>query len=326
MKTKNLLKIAFLCLLVGSFLISANKESFTGNFISEPPVKEDYKNISLYFCEKDDCSLIIKENIDNSNKVDCAFYDLDLENIINSMIKKHYRLVVDDGSKVSIPHREDNNNQLMHNKFCVLDKKIIGGSFNPKKTSLFKDYNNLIVIESDYLTKNYEAEFEELWNNSRPGNKVKYPLIDYGNTRIENYFCPEDACKDHLLNVLNNANEIDFLLFSFTDKDILSKLVERYTSGAIVKGVVEKQRINMQYELGKELRLNGIDVKTDSNPYLLHDKTWIINNETIIIGSYNPTSAGNKKNDENILIIHNKELAEKMKLRFEDIYSKAQDF
>ncbi|MDD5651312.1 MAG: phospholipase D-like domain-containing protein [Candidatus Nanoarchaeia archaeon] len=325
MKSKTLLKIAFLCLIAGSFLINFNKKEISGYSTLETVVKEEAKNMSLYFCEKDDCSAIIKNEIDNSNRVDCALYDVDLENVITSLTRKPYRLVVDDGSNVKISHREDNNNQLMHNKFCALDTKIISGSFNPKKNSLFKDYNNLIVIESDYLVKNYEAEFEELWNNTLD-NKVKYPLIDYGNTRIENYFCPEDDCKGHLLNLLNDANEINFLIFSFTDKDISNKLIERYNSGSIVKGVVEKQRINMQYEQGKYLRQNLIDVKVDSNPYLLHDKTWIINNEIIVIGSYNPTSAANTKNDENILIIHNKELANKMKLRFEEIYSKAQDF
>ncbi|MBU0929562.1 MAG: hypothetical protein KJ623_00645 [Nanoarchaeota archaeon] len=323
MKSKTLIKISFLCLLAGLSLINL-RPNISGSTTKEN-VYEDYKNISLYFCEKDDCSSVISNLEKNAEKVDCALYDIDLENIINEMIKKQYRLVTDDVSKIKISHKEDDNNQLMHDKFCIYDNKIIStGSFNPKKSSLFKDYNNLIVIDSDYLSKNYEDEFSELWSGIfGDGNKVKYPIIQYGNVRIENYFCPEDNCKDKVLEKLNNAEKINFLMFSFTDNEIAQKLIDKNPTTEI-KGVVEKQRINMQYERYKFLKENGLDIKADSNPYLLHDKTWIIDDNIVIIGSYNPTSAGNTKNDENILIIYDKNLAGKMNNRFNEIYEKAQ--
>jgi len=117
-----------------------------------------------------------------------------------------------------------------------------------------------------------------------------------------------------------------FLLFSFTSQNVADKLIERYNAGFLVSGVVEKQRVNMQYEKARFLKENGISVKADTNKYLLHDKVFIINNEILVLGSYNPTSAGNTKNDENLLIIYNKELANKMGSRFNEIYSKPEDF
>ena len=326
MKSKTLVKIAFFCLLVGIGLISFKNEDITG-FSTQNIVQEPYKSMNLYFCEKDNCGLIESKLIDESSKANCAFYDFDLEKIIASLLKKPYKLVMDDGSKIKITHKEDTDKALMHNKFCVLDKKIFTGSFNPKESSLFKDYNNLIVIESDYLVKNYEDEFSELWSGIfGSGNKVRYPVIDYGGTRIESYFCPEDKCEEKLLNVLSNGSEIKFLLFSFTSQNVADKLIERYNAGFLVSGVVEKQRVNMQYEKARFLKENGISVKADTNKYLLHDKVFIINNEILVLGSYNPTSAGNTKNDENLLIIYNKELANKMGSRFNEIYSKSEDF
>ena len=260
MKSKTLLKIGILCFILGISLISLRNRSFSGFSTLEKKVNEDYKKIDLYFCEKDDCESVIADLINKSTKEDCAFYDIDLEKITNELVKDPYRLVTDNVCKNEIARKEDGNKALMHNKFCIYDNKIIStGSFNPKKSSALKDNNNLIVIESYYLAKNYEDEFEELWNGIfGSGDKVKYPIIQYGNVTIENYFCPEDKCEQHLIEKLNAGKEIYFLIFSFTDTDVSQKLIDLHNSGIKIQGVVEKQRINMQYEQYKKLRLNGI--------------------------------------------------------------------
>jgi len=43
----------------------------------------------------------------------------------------------------------------------------------------------------------------------------------------------------------------------------------------------------------------------------MHHKVFIIDNRTVITGSMNPTGAGDRKNDENILVIHDEDIAEK---------------
>ncbi len=60
-------------------------------------------------------------------------------------------------------------------------------------------------------------------------------------------------------------------------------------------------------------RLNdfGMNVKKDSNPYNMHHKTFIVDGEIVITGSYNPTGAGSDKNDENVVVIYDKKLAGK---------------
>ena len=47
-----------------------------------------------------------------------------------------------------------------------------------------------------------------------------------------------------------------------------------------------------------------------------------LDNETVITGSYNPTANGNQNNDENILIIHDKEIAAQYDKEFERIFNK----
>ena len=64
----------------------------------------------------------------------------------------------------------------------------------------------------------------------------------------------------------------------------------------------------------------GIDVKTDNNKYKLHHKVFIIDNETVITGSFNPSKNAEWNNDENILIIHSKEAAKLYINEFERLW------
>ena len=64
----------------------------------------------------------------------------------------------------------------------------------------------------------------------------------------------------------------------------------------------------------------GLDVKKDRNKGNMHHKVFIIDSETVITGSYNPTESGNKRNDENLIIIHDKKIAEKYLEEFGKVY------
>jgi len=56
------------------------------------------------------------------------------------------------------------------------------------------------------------------------------------------------------------------------------------------------------------LHNNSIPILIDQNKNNLHHKVFIIDNQTIITGSFNPTKNGNKHNDENIIIIKDKNI------------------
>jgi len=84
-------------------------------------------------------------------------------------------------------------------------------------------------------------------------------------------------------------------------------------------GTMEKQRITMKYNVYEYLKSNQVDVRPDKNRGILHHKVFIVDNKTVITGSYNPTKAGNERNDENVLIIHDEEVALKFVDEFNSI-------
>ena len=132
-----------------------------GKVQSEVLIEESGKPIEVYFCPGDDCEQRVVELV-NSGKssIYCAFFDIDLEELISVLDKKSrqidVKLVIDGDNYFNqtkgIPLVIDDKSQLSHNKFCVIDgKTILTGSFNPTINGNKKNNNNLVIVNSRYL-------------------------------------------------------------------------------------------------------------------------------------------------------------------------------
>ena len=211
----------------------------------------------------------------------------------------------------------------MHNKFCIVDGvKISSGSMNPTNNGAFKNNNNLLLIESSVLAKNYEAEFAEMWNGTfKKGDNVLTPVVEVSGIKIENYFCPEDNCASHVKEVLKSAKEsIHFMTFSFTDDSIANILLMKNLEGLDVKGVMEARQVS-KYSVYELLSYQEVDVIKDSNKANMHHKVFIVDSSIVITGSYNPSNNGNKGNDENVLVIYSEEIGSLFEEEFELVSS-----
>ncbi len=282
--------------------------------------------IQAYFCPRDDCKGKLIALIENAGVVDCAFYDLTLSDVKSALKEKNYRLVVDKDNAKYVKDMNYKTNTgasgLMHNKFCVFDNStIFTGSFNPTTKQNFYDANNILIINSGYLAENYLLEFEELWSGRFAGGEpVKYQNIIYNNESIENYFCPEDSCSEHLIEALKSADsEIKFLTFSFTDNSIGDLLLEKIKSGVDVSGVFDKSQSGSEFSEYWKLA-NVTDVKRDSAAGLLHHKVFIIDRKIAATGSFNPSKNADTRNDENLLIIHSPAVAERYLEEFDLVF------
>jgi len=240
---------------------------------------------------------------------------LDSEKLINKLTEKKASVLVfyknydNFGKKVS-------SKGLMHDKFCIKNDFVITGSANPTNNGFNINYNNLLIINSKSIAENYKEEFYEIKNEKQ--KQTKNTLFNISGVVIENYFCPEDDCEEKVLSTLEKAeSSIYFMTFSFTSDPIGELLIEK-AKQIDVKGVMESFGLNKYSEYEKF----DFPVKLERTKAMLHHKVFIIDNEIVITGSYNPTSAGNTKNDENIVIIHDKEIALEFTKEFERISNK----
>jgi len=215
---------------------------------------------------------------------------------------------------------------LMHNKFCIIDgKRVSSGSMNPTDNDAHKNNNNLLLIHSKSLAGNYEDEFQELWKGVfKKGRKVANPSIDLSGILIQNYFCPEDHCADMVKEELKKAqHSIYFMTFSFTHEGISNTILFQYSQNVSVKGVMEVRQIDKDSAY-KVLAYQTGAVRKDGNKYNLHHKVFIIDEATVVTGSFNPSKNGDTRNDENLLIIHDKAIAARYVNEFEQVWNEAQ--
>ncbi|MEA2036910.1 MAG: phospholipase D-like domain-containing protein [Nanoarchaeota archaeon] len=319
----------YMVLLLLVFVTGCNELGNNSAVLDDDMPSEVGEEIEVYFCPNDNCEDVLVNVVNSSSeKLHCAFFDIDLRNLIKVIGKKSHsfdvKLVVDNENYGEIKGpgvKKDTSSQYSHNKFCVIDDKVVlTGSMNPTDNGAYKNNNNLLVIYSKYLAKNYEDEFKELWNGEfGSGVEVKYPVMYLNNHEIENYFCPEDLCSEKIIKELRDAaKSIYFMTFSFTNEGIADAIL--FNDDADIKGLFEKRGSGSKYSQYNRLKDFGIEVKVDSNSYTMHHKVFIIDNRTVITGSMNPTGSGDNKNDENVLIIHDKAIAKKYVEEFFRLY------
>ena len=292
--------------------------------------------ISAYLCATDDCEGLMIDFLSGAERsIHCAIYDLELEGIIDALNSKSaddgmdVKVVADDGYEpegLTAEYILDTSSQYSHNKFCIVDGiRVWTGSMNPTERGVRGNDNNVVVIESTVLAGNYEDEFEELWGGEfgKGGEPVENPIVDVGGVVVENYFCPEDDCSGQLIDEIRDAEtSVHFMTFSFTHEDIANALLELDTD-VLIRGVFENSQAGSQYSQFDRLSGFGLDVVKDGNGYTMHHKVFIIDNATVVTGSFNPTKSGDEKNDENFVIIHDAGIASLFLSEFDRVYAEA---
>ncbi|MBP7272466.1 MAG: T9SS type A sorting domain-containing protein [Saprospiraceae bacterium] len=224
-----------------------------------------------------------------------------------------------------------NDAALMHNKFYVIDANSVGawvmmGSLNMTDVNVGSDYNNMVFIQDQSLAKAYQLEFEEMWGSSTatPGIFASR----FGSTKTDNtphrfningivmesYFSPSDATTNHIVNAVESADsDLQFGLLTFTMNSLGTAVVDASNADVNVRGLIDN--INDQGSEFPYLTDNGIDVREHTPTGSLHHKYAIIDatndnsDPTVVTGSHNWSNAAETVNDENTLIIHNKDIA-----------------
>jgi phosphatidylserine/phosphatidylglycerophosphate/cardiolipin synthase-like enzyme len=285
--------------------------------------------------------------VEARESVDVAVNSLGVNSIVQALIRVHtrgvrVRVVMETDNVLDrlnpqqlidagIPIVDDRREGLMNNTFLIVDnKKVLTGSINFTSSDMFKANNNLVQITSEEVAADYTKEFEEMFANDQFGPSVApetpYPQVMIDGTPVEVLFSPDDVVISRLSRLIAEAqNSISFLTNSFTSDDLGKALRDRAAQGVSVTGVIgsvpQNQDNTSEYELFKQA---GIDVRLARSSRTMNHKMILIDNQIVVIGSYDFTNRAENVNDENVVIIHNEKIAEKFMEEFQRVQSRAQ--
>jgi phosphatidylserine/phosphatidylglycerophosphate/cardiolipin synthase-like enzyme len=290
----------------------------------------------------------LAESIDAARlTVDVAIYSLNLRSIRDALIRAHergvqVRVVMEsdnlDGSApqalidAGIPILGDRREGLMHDKFVVIDRSEVWmGSMNFTYSGAYEDNNQLLLFRSVKMAENYTKEFEEMFVDDQFGDNIvpetPNPIVRIDSTQIDVYFSPDDGIVFPLNDKLSLAEKsIRFMAFSFTTDELGETVRLKAEEGLTVAGVMEeeqvKSNIGTEYDLFKQA---GLDVLLDGNAGQMHHKTIIIDERIVITGSYNFSRSAETRNDENLIIIDNEQIADFYLKEFQRVYQVAEE-
>lgn len=216
--------------------------------------------------------------------------------------------------------KSDHHSYIMHNKFFIVDKKVVWtGSSNISDTGTGGyNANNAVVIYNEQLSDIYIEEFEQMYYDKKfhiHKLNLTYENIKTKDSIISVYFSPKsNTYQNGIKELLQNAKKYIYIpIFYLTHKDLAYELISAHNRGVEIKIILDATAARNKYSMHKALRKSGIKVKVENFGGKMHSKSIIVDDKYFVTGSMNLTKAGNSKNDENTLIIQNEELAKKYK-------------
>ncbi len=278
--------------------------------------------------------------------LDIAAYEMDNELITQAILDAHnrgvrVRVVSDDEAGLEefeesiprlqtagIPVVDDERSGLMHNKFMIMDGQSVWmGSMNYTRNGVYRNNNNLLRLDVPQAVQVYQAEFDEMFSDrefgitSSEGNTADFT---YSGTPMEIYFASENNVVDEIIAEINSAQrQVRFMVFSFTRDDMGDAMLAQAERGIDVEGVFETTGSETRFSEMTRLFCAGLDVRQDGNGGQLHHKVVIIDDATVITGSFNFSNNAVESNDENLLIIQDTDLARLFLLEFQKVQRQA---
>jgi len=123
-------------------------------------------------------------------------------------------------------------------------------------------------------------------------------------------FSRNEECDVKIVQLISMARKSVYVaVYSFTRDGLAAALVDANRRGLDVKVVIERDNA---FGAGSDyllLRNAGVDVRLDNNPALMHHKFMVIDGEVVLTGSYNWSTAAEDRNDENFVVVRDRDVA-----------------
>jgi len=142
-------------------------------------------------------------------------------------------------------------------------------------------------------------------------------------TETKVYFSLYDNPELIIIKNIDDAKEfINIAMYTFTDREIAQAIIRARDRGVDIKIYLDRSQVNAKYSKSRYFVNNGIEgIRISSNNYIMHNKFAVIDNKIVITGSYNWTASAGERNDENLLLIDDKNIIKKYQNQFNNLWN-----
>ena len=120
---------------------------------------------------------------------------------------------------------------------------------------------------------------------------------------LDSYFSPGDTCRNSITKHISTAKQ-DLLVCVFTISDdiITESLIAAHHKGVAIRVITDNEK---SFDKGSDiaqLAREGIALRMDTSPNHMHHKFMVVDQHSVLTGSYNWTRGAARFNHENIIV------------------------
>ncbi|WP_397325198.1 phospholipase D family protein [Pantoea agglomerans] len=151
------------------------------------------------------------------------------------------------------------------------------------------------------------------------------PFFSQADSDISVGFSPRGTAQALILSFIHTAaGSVDIAAYDFTSITIAESLSQLAQNGVPVRIVADEKKSHDRWSLVNRLACSGIQVRTDAQYSIMHNKFIVTGNNGVQTGSFNYTSSAEKRNAENVLVIRdNPNLAQQYKNEFNRLWAES---
>ncbi|MHA1558904.1 MAG: phospholipase D-like domain-containing protein [Alphaproteobacteria bacterium] len=140
-------------------------------------------------------------------------------------------------------------------------------------------------------------------------------------------FPPKQPCLPMIINAIRKArHSIRVQGYTLTSDSIVKEFLNAHNQGIKIFVLLDKTQCSAHNDKVQTLYEKKVAIKIDYKPAIAHNKVMIIDNHTILTGSYNWTNGAEQKNAENLLRVNSVELTKEYINNFEERWASAINF
>lgn len=141
------------------------------------------------------------------------------------------------------------------------------------------------------------------------------------------FFSPGDACRNIIINqIMYASSRINICVFTISDDRIANAIIDAHKRGRDVRIITDNDKSEDMGSDIARLHKEGVAIKMDSTPNHMHHKFMIVDDSSLITGSYNWTLSAAKYNHENVLLTTEGGLVKSFLKEFGQLWNQMEPF
>lgn len=132
---------------------------------------------------------------------------------------------------------------------------------------------------------------------------IENPALIQSDILTQAFFSPGDTCRNVIIQQIERATkQLNICVFTISDDTITKSLLTAHKKGIRIKVITDNDKSLDEGSDIEEIARIGIDVRMDRTSNHMHHKFMVVDQQSLITGSYNWTRSAAQYNHENILL------------------------